>query len=160
MKQGLWILLPLGSFALAVLLHGLVMRLPSRIDSVRRFLLVGFPVGLVLVVASLGMLGLTTAGFAAVLLYALLCELYMFFFTLVISSVSVTMLIMLRQGSIEASKLVSTYDPDEMVQLRVGRLIKTGFVQLDEGLPIVTEKGLKLHRMFTGLRRFFGHEQG
>ena len=144
-------------FILAVLLHGLVMRVPMRMDSVRRFLMVGAPLGLALVVFALSRFGFTLAGFAAIMLYALLCELYMFCFTLVISSVSVTLLIMLRQGPIENAKLALTYDPHEMVQLRVARLLNTGFIERNDDRVSVAAKGLKLHRMFTMLRRFFGH---
>jgi hypothetical protein len=151
------ILSALAIFILAVLLHGLVMRVPMRMDSVRRFLLVGAPLGLALVVFALSRFGFTLVGFAAILLYALLCELYRFCFTLVISSVSVTMLIMLRQGPIENAKLALAYDPHEMVQLRVGRLIKTGFVERADGKLGVSFKGAQLHRMFAILRRFFGH---
>jgi len=151
------ILSALTIFILAVLLHGLVMRVPMRMDSVRRFLLVGAPLGLVLVVFAVSRFGFTLPSFAAILLYALLCELYMFCFTLVISSVSVTMLIMLRQGPIENAKLALTYDPHEMVQLRVGRLLNAGFIERSDDRLSVAAKGLKLHRMFTKLRRFFGH---
>lgn len=151
------ILSALAVFILAVLLHGLVMRAPMRMDSVKRFLMVGTPLGLALVIFALSRFGFTLDGFAAILLYALLCELYMFCFTLVISSVSVTMMIMLRQGPVASAELVSTYDPHEMVQLRVDRLLKTGFVERDHSQLKVTPKGMKLHGSFAALRRFFGH---
>lgn len=151
------ILSALAAFVPAVLLHGLIMRAPMQVDSVRRFLVVGVSLGVALATFLLTQFGFTSHGFAAILLYALLCELYLFCFTLVISSVSATMLIMLRQGPIESAGLASTYDPNEMVQLRVGRLIKTGFVERNGGRLAVTLKGAKLHRMFTRLRQFFGH---
>lgn len=151
------ILFALSAFILAVLLHGLIMRAPMQMDSVRRFLMVGAPLGLALVVFALTRFGFTLNGFAAIFLYALLCELYMFCFTLVLSSVSVTMLIMLRQGPVTDSSLISIYAPDEMVQLRLGRLIKTGFIEQDGRRLAVTEKGAKLHRIFFALKRFFGH---
>ena len=151
------ILFALAAFILAVMLHGLAMRLPMRLDSVRRFLLVGAPLGLALAVLAMTWFGFTLEAVAAILLYALLCELYMFCFTLVISSVSVTMMIMLRQGPVASAELVSTYDPHEMVQLRVDRLLKTGFVERDHSRLKVTPKGMNLHGSFTALRRFFGH---
>jgi hypothetical protein len=151
------ILVALTVFVFAVLLHGLVMRAPILMDSVRRFLLVGAPLGLALAAFSLTRFGFTLPGFAAILLYALLCELYMFCFTLVISSVSATMLIMLRQGSVVDYSLASVYAPESMVRLRVDRLIKTGFVRQDGEHLAVTAKGAKLHRLFAMLRKFFGH---
>lgn len=152
------ILIALTVFVLAVLLHGLVMRFAMQVDSVRRFLMVGIPLGLALAAFSLARFGLALNGFATILLYALLCELYMFCFTLVISSVSVTMLIKLRQGPVADSSLVSVNALDEMVQLRVSRLIKTGFVTQNGGRLAVTAKGTKLHLIFKGLRHFFYHD--
>lgn len=154
----MWLLLPFAAFALAVMMHGLILRLPLKIDSVRRFLLIGLPLGLFLVVVSLSVFGFTMAGFAAIVLYALLCELYLFLFTLVISSVSVTMLIMLRRGSIESAALISTYDPNEMVRVRIDNLVKTGFVERHRGKLAMTAKGRMLHRTFSVLRRFFCHD--
>ena len=65
------------------------------------------PLGGGLLLYSVATLGFTTYAFAPILLYAFLCELYIFCFTLVISSVSVTMLIMLRRGPISSSSLTS-----------------------------------------------------
>ena len=152
------IALALAAFALAVLLHGLAMRAPMRLDSVRRFLMVGIPLGLGLTAFSLSRFGLTLPGFAAILLYAMLSELYMFCFTLVLSSVSATMLIMLRNGPVQASALASVYEPREMVKLRLDRLLRTGFIERVSGSFFVTGKGKRLHRMFTDLSQFFGHE--
>ena len=143
---------------LAVLLHGLAMRAPLRLDSVRRFLLIGVPLGVALVAVSLARFGPTLPGIAAILLYALLCELYIFLFTLVLSSVSATILIMLRRGPVQPSALASVYEPREMVKLRLDRLLKNDLVERASGRLAVTEKGERLHRLFSGLRRFFGHE--
>jgi len=154
----MWILLPLVCFGLAVFLHGMAMRLPLRFDVVRRFLLVGIPMSGAVVVFSIATLGLTIHAFAAIFLYAFLCELYMFCFTLVISSVSVTMLIMLRRGVVEALVLTSTYDPRGMVTLRLDRLIKHGFIERKGERLVVTSRGMRLHQAFGALQRFFGHE--
>jgi hypothetical protein len=152
------IVVGLATFVLAVLLHGLAMRAPMRLDSVRRFLLVGAPLGMALVVFSLAHFGSTAPGLAAILLYALLCELYVFSFTLVLSSVSATMLIILRGGPVQASALASVYDPREMVNLRLERLLTAGFIERASGRFLLTEKAKRLHRVFTALRRFFDHE--
>jgi hypothetical protein len=152
------IVLALATFVLAVLLHGLAMRVPVGLDSVRRFLLIGMPLGVVLAAVSLACFGPTIPGAAAVLLYALMCELYIFLFTLVLSSVSATMLIMLRRGPVQATALASVYDPREMVNLRLDRLLKNGIVERASGRLSVTGKGELLHRIFRGLRKFFAHE--
>lgn len=152
------IVLALAAFVLAVLLHGLAMRGPLRLDSVRRFLLIGMPLGMALVAFLLARFGPTLPGIAAILLYALLCELYIFLFTLVLSSVSATMLIVLRRGPVQAPALASVYEPRGMVKLRLDRLLKNGLVERASGRFSVTTRGQRLHRIFTGLRKFFRHE--
>ena len=139
-------------------LHGVAMRLPLRGDVVRRFLLVGVPIGGALIIFSFADLGASSPAFAAIVLYALLCELYIFCFTLVLSSVSATMLIMLRRGAVDASALAGAYDPRGMVKLRLDRLIKNGFIAREAERLVVTPRGMQLHRTFSALRGFFGHE--
>ena len=75
-----------------------------------------------------------------------------------VSSVSATMLIMLRRGPVEASALTDTYDRRGMVKLRLDRLIKTGLVERNAERLVVTSKGTRLQLAFGALRRFFGHE--
>ena len=154
----MWIALPLTCFGLLVILHGVWMRIPLRIDSVRRFLLLGIPVGGALVIYSIATFGPTVPAFSAILLYAFLCELYLFFFTLAVSSVSATMLIILRKGPMQASTLERTHDSRGMVKLRLDRLIKNGFIEHKDNRLTVTAKGMRLHQTFSALRRFFRHE--
>lgn len=150
------LLLAGACFGAAVVLHGLL-RPFVHVDSVRRFLLAGIPIGILLTIAALALYGLTAQGFAAIALYAFLCELYIFSFTLVISSISATTLVMLRRGSVPLADLTAVYKPDEMVQLRVGRLLDTGFLRREPGRVVLTAKALKLHAAFSRLSRFFGH---
>ena len=82
----------------------------------------------------------------------------MFFFTLAFSSVSATMLIMLRRGPVQASALASAYEPREMVTLRLERLLRNGFVERVGDRLVMTSKGMKFHGAFSALRWFFGHE--
>ena len=151
------ILSALSAFVIALLLHGLVLRVPMRMDSISRFLLIGVPLGLALCVFTLNRFGFKLQGFAPIMLYALLCELYIFSFTLVLSSVSATMLIMLRNGSIPVSALASVYDPAKMVQIRLDRLIHNGFIEKKTAVFALTPRGMSYHRAFTALRVFFGH---
>ena len=153
----MWIAIPFGCVALAVLLHGLVMRLPLRLDAVLRFLLVGAPIGAALLVwAALG--GLTSHAVAAVMLYAFLCELYIFFFTLVIGSISVATLIALRESKVEEEVFLRRADTTAMVKVRLERLVKNGFVLRTNGRYGLTGKGMRVHRVFAALRRFFRHD--
>lgn len=141
----------------AVVLQGLVVRFPLCIGVVWRFLLVGTPVGILLTVACAYALGLNEVMLAAVLLYALLCELYMFTFTLLIGSVSVTILLALRRGPVDVAGIASRFEPEEMVRVRIERLVSAGFVVRDGKRLLIAPKGRALHYVFFVLRRFSGH---
>ena len=153
----MWLLLSGAAVGSAALLHGLSSRRSQRMDSVRRFLLVGVPVGAVLMIAAWTCYGLTVPALAAIALYAFLCELYIFCFTLAMSSISATMLIMLRQRPLQADELAAAYKPEDMVQLRIERLVNSGAVDRVTGRLVLTERGRKLHAAFSALSQFFGH---
>ena len=156
-SQAMWILVPLAGLAAAVLLHGVAMRVSLRMDAVLRFLVVGAPIGAT-IVAWAAISGFTLRAMAAVLLYAFLCELYIFLFTLVMSSISVATLIALREASVEEEVFLRRADTTAMVEVRLARLIKNGFVELTGGRYALTSKGMRFHKIFTALRRFFRHE--
>ena len=152
----MWIAVPVASFLAAIVLHGIAMRLPLRVDSVRRFLLVGMPLGIAIVVWAV-MRGPDAPGVAAVAFYAVLCEIYMFCFTLVIGSVSVATLMALCDGAVDEAELMRRSDGAAMVQVRLGRLRDVGLIAQNDGVYVLTPKGWRLHHAFSGLRRFFGH---
>lgn len=152
------VLYALAAFGAAMTFHAIAVRVPMRVDVVKRFLMVGVPIGLGLIALVLARFGLALSSVAAILLYAFLCELYIFCFTLVLSSVSAILLVMLRAGPIEVSALAVVYDPDEMVRVRLDRLLSNDFVEKVHGRLAVTRKGMKFHRAFALLRRMFGHE--
>jgi hypothetical protein len=129
-----------------------------RMDCVRRFLLVGMLVGGGLLTFSALTFGCSIQALAQVALYAFLCELYIFCFTLVLSSVSVTMLILLRGGPVSVSALTTKYDPQGMVDLRLERLVQQGLIVERGGHFAVTPVGMRLHRAFAALQRFFRHD--
>jgi predicted transcriptional regulator len=45
-----------------------------------------------------------------------------------------------------------------MVQVRLNRLIKNGFIRHTDGRYALTSKGRRLHQVFSTLRRFFRHD--
>ena len=94
----------LVAFLTAVGCHAALLRLPLRGDSVTKFALAGGLVGLVLGLVVLA-LSPTLAGLAGLVLYAFVCEVYTFLFTLVGSSVSVQILLTLRGGPATAAEL-------------------------------------------------------
>jgi hypothetical protein len=153
----MWMVVPLAGAAGAVLLHGVAMRLPVRMDAVLRFLLVGVPIGIAIVVWA-ARNGFTAHALAATALYAFLCELYIFCFTLVIGSISVATLVPLRESDVDETVFLARADTSAMVQVRLARLVKNGFVLRKDGRYALTPKGMRLHNVFTALRRFFRHD--
>ena len=157
MSIAAWLIWPLICLFAAILAHGVLLRLPTRIDLVRKFLLVGTPIGLMLVAGLLTRYGVSSFTLAGISLYAFLCELYLFFSTLVISSVSVAMLLLLYKSPVPESELIRVHEPREMVQLRVDRLLANGFLTRSGDQLLLTEKGRRLHHTFQRLRTFFCH---
>ena len=151
------VLLPCVCFAFAVVIHGLLSRISMRLDSVRRFLLTGLAIGVVLAILAVALYGITVPGLAAIALYAFLCELYIFGFTLAISSISATTLVILRDGPLQWADLTAIYKPKSMVELRVGRLLQTGILDTESGQLVLTRRGCRLHAAFSALSQFFGH---
>jgi hypothetical protein len=151
------VLLPGICFVFAVVIHGLSSRVSVHLDSVRRFLLIGTPIGIVLAILAVTLYGVTVPGLAALALYAFLCELYIFGFTLAISSISATTLVMLRDGPLQLADLTAIYKPNKMVELRVGRLLQTGLLDTESGHLVLTRRGCRLHAAFSTLSQFFGH---
>jgi uncharacterized protein YacL len=130
----------------------------GRLDRVARFLVVGGLIGIVLVGLLLERFGGLTAEVAAgVLVYAFLCELYIFLFTMTISSISSNLLVRLAQREMTLSEVGAAYDSESMVTGRLARLVSTGFLQQSDDLLSITLKGLRFVRSMNSLRKFFGH---
>src|SRR5215208_5484357 len=136
------VLLALAAFVATVLLHAVFCRLPVGLSGVLRLVLVGC------------LIGRTLAG---VVTFALACELYVFCFTLILSSVSAIWLRRLYRGSIETEALAEAYSPAWMVDTRLERLADNGFVVREAGGYRLTDKGRGLMRTFGRLRALFNH---
>lgn len=143
------------SFVVVVLLHAVATRLPPARQTVPKLVLVGGIVGLGLAGWLLSQYGLSIVTVAGLLLYALLCELYVFCFTLTMNSVSVRLLILLRNNPSRIDTLVSHADRDSLVARRVETMIANGFLeQGPDGLRL-TAKGQKTLTTFERLRGCF-----
>lgn len=147
-----------GYFLLAVAVHAVWCRLPPRFATVPKFVGVGAVLGLILAAQLYAAEGLSSGFFGGVLSYALACELYIFLFTLIMSSVSAIWLRRLSRGSAEQSALAEFYSAAQMVDVRVQRLVDNGFLTPDGESYRLTEKARRLIASFDRLRRFFGHD--
>ena len=154
------VLLALAAFLATVLLHAVFCRLPVGLSVVLKLVLVGGLIGLVLTAYLVASYGLTVQTLAGVVTFALACELYVFCFTLILSSVSAIWLRRLYRGSIETEALAEAYSPAWMVDTRLERLADNGFVAREAGGSSgyrLTEKGRGLMRTFGRLRALFNH---
>jgi hypothetical protein len=149
--------LALAYFLAAVAAHAILARLDMPQNIVSRFLLAGIASGLMLIWHSIRIAGLGVSSLAGIALYAFLCELYIFLFTFVISSVSARILFSMLSGPLSAGDLEISYDASGMVAQRLTRLKETGLLRDFDGALRLTQKGRRLHRAFLALKRFFGH---
>lgn len=151
------ILLAVGYFVVTVILHAIWCRVSARPSVVVKYVAVGALTGLGLMAHLLSVEGLSYRTIAGLLVFGLASELYIFCFTLIISSVSAILLRRLYRGSVETAALAESYSPRWMVELRLDRLVENGFlVRTDEGYHL-TEKGHNLIRTFGKLRAIFKH---
>ncbi|WP_147040745.1 hypothetical protein [Skermanella aerolata] len=142
--------------AIAVLAVACRLRLPGT--SVHKFVLIGGIAGCVMLAQLYLEGGLGSGLIATALCYAFLCELYIFFFTMVGSSISASMLLRLRHGALPEQTVAERYHPKMMVEERIGNLIQVGLMQrTPAGILILTPQGDKLNSTFRRLQLFFRH---
>jgi len=153
------ILLSVGYFALALVLHAIWCQVASRPSVVVKFVLTGGAVGLALLGHLVAVVGLTHGTLAGLLVFALASELYLFLCTLIITSVSAIWLRRLYRGSIETAALAEAYSPTWMVDSRLVRLVENGFLVRDGDGYRLTEKGRGLIGTFSRLRAVLKHER-
>jgi hypothetical protein len=122
-----------------------------------KFVLVGGLVGLALAGWLVTTYGLAVPTLAGLVTFALACELYIFCFTLIITSVSAIWLRRLHRGGIDTAMLAEAYSPAWMVDSRLERLADNDFVVRTAAGYRLTEKGRGLMRTFGRLRRLFNH---
>ena len=146
-----------GYFAMAVAAHGCIARLAWWKDSVSTFLLVGSLLGLILTGHMSAVYGVALPTFAAIAFYAFACELYIFLFTMVMSSVSAKLLMTLRDTVVSDAQIAEMYGADGMVERRLERLRGIRLLNRDGGQWKLSPKGLRLMKAFVALKRFFDH---
>jgi hypothetical protein len=153
----MWALAAIVAFAVAVAVHAAIGRLPFvKLNMVSRFLAPGAPIGLALLIVLLARGAPPIELVAALLCYALACELYIFTYTMVSSSVTVSLLLRLRHGPADWHQLDADYSDETMVDGRLTKLVANGLIvsTTAEGyLP--TARGEALVGSFDRLRRFF-----
>lgn len=136
----------------AVAGHGLLMRRRMPGNSVMRFLAIGGGIGSILAVQMFLCHRIAIPALTALAVYALGCEMYLFLFTLVGSSIGASLLLTLRGGALPAERIESMFSPAGMVDCRLERLRKVGLLEANGR---VSPKGRRLLHTFRMLRAFF-----
>ena len=143
---------------IAVLGNAAFCRAPISLNVVTRFLITGTLVGICLVWWLLNWYGATAPQtFAGTMVYAICCELYIFLFTLAMSSVTANLLANLLRRSMTDADIEQLYDSRHMVAVRLDRLVAAGALhECAAGLRLTTE-GTRTVRAFRRLRGLFRH---
>src|SRR6266508_4072076 len=101
----MWGMLLPAYFATSVAGHALLCRLPLSGNPVLKFVCVGAVVGLGMAAHAFMQFGLAPETWTALIVYAFACELYVFLFTMVSSSVSASLLLTLKGGSLTQGQI-------------------------------------------------------
>jgi hypothetical protein len=101
--------------------------------------------------------------FAGLALFALLCELYLFLFTLALASISANILVVLLSGSLDIKTIENIYASKAMVEKRFSRLISTGlmekkYIGTESIVYQTTASGDRFLKFINLLRKCFGHD--
>ena len=151
----MWLGLVVLYAGLAIVAHTVVSRTRLPGNSVVKFLATGASAGLALVAHLVALYGLGVESWAGLIWYALVCELYIFLFTLTMSSVSVGLLFRLRSGSMSQQQIDRVYAPAAMVRMRTRRLLANGLLCEEAGEYRATARAERLVRLFALLRAIF-----
>ena len=143
----------LVGFAVVLLLHAVATRLPPTRQTVPKLVVVGGIVAGPCLLAARAV-RLVDHDLDGLLLFALLCELYVFCFTLTMNSVSVRLLILLRSGPSPIDTLARHADRESLVARRIDTLTANGFLASGPSGPRITPKGRQTLATFERLRAF------
>jgi hypothetical protein len=152
-----WSALSLACFGAALALHALASRFGLIRPAIRRYIVIFGGAGVALLGAIL-FAGLpATEALAAVLAYGFLVELYLFMFTLSLGSVSVKILRLLRVTPLTRDEIEARYAPEQMVDIRLHRLVVSGFIVRSDDVFRLTRKGRSVRFAIDRVRGLLHH---
>jgi len=147
-----WLLVPICAFLFAVVTTKCVQAILGAMPPLLAFLASGGTVGFALCVWFVST-GCSLPGLAGVLLYAGLCEFYLFVMTVVMTSISAGILVRLSASPMSHDLLAADYDEDGMVRLRFDRLLSQKLIVRDGKGFVLTARGRRLYRILAWVRR-------
>src|SRR5262245_54257590 len=138
----MWIAGVFLGLVVAVVGHAALCRTSLPLNVVTRFLIVGGVVGICLVWWLIGRYGAAAPEtWAAALVYAFCCELYIFLFTFAMSSITANLLGRLSQSGMTDADIEQLYDSRHMVTTRLDRLVAVGLIQESSTGLCLTARG-------------------
>jgi hypothetical protein len=145
---------------IAIAGHAGLCRASMPLNVVTRFLIAGGLAGASLLWWLVDRYGMTAPQtWAAALVYAFCCELYIFLFTFAMSSVTANLLGRLSRCGMTDADIEQLYDSRHMVATRLDRMIAVGLIKEDSAGLSLTAKGTRMVAVFRHLRELFGHPQ-
>ncbi|MDQ6670579.1 MAG: hypothetical protein M3069_07460 [Chloroflexota bacterium] len=154
----MWLVTTTLAFVAAIAAHAGLSRVAGPpLNMVTRFVAPGVPIGVALLVVLILGGSSVIQVVAGLLCYALACEVYLFVFTMITSSISVSLLLKLRNRRASWAELDAEYSESAMVDGRMAKLVANGLMTSTRSGFTVTTRGEALVRSFDRLRRFFRH---
>jgi hypothetical protein len=142
----------------AVVAHAIFARVAPARNTVILSIVGALSVGLMLVAWAGWTFGPVSSDFvSAAVTYAAFCELYLFMFTLALSSVSANILVRLAAGPKDRSELDSSYDSRGMVEQRLARMQAAGLIVTRRDHLSLTFRGRAIVKAYRLLRSLFRH---
>lgn len=132
------------------------MRLTKLRNAMVVFVLLGVPIGLALL-AVLARTYAVDRAVTGVLLYGLICEIWMFIVSSSFSSISANLLLHLRGGAMHSADINRLYDNRAMIGQRVQWLSHIGAAVEINGQMVPTDRGRSIAAAFNRVQRFFDH---
>ena len=154
-----WLLTATIALLFTVIVHSVLCRFYMQINRVIKFVLIFIPIWICLLWLlsnKYGIFSLET--FAGILTYSFLCELYVFLFTMILSSISANILHQLLKVKMPITTLINMYNSKDMVQNRITRLIETGLLNEKENRYLITPKAKHLLKVFNYAKKIFKHD--
>ncbi len=144
-------------FLAAFLGHALLCRSCLPGNSVVKFLASGTAAGLGLIFHESRFIGANEKMLSTALMYAFICEVYIFLFTFVKTSISASLLFVLRSHALSEQQIERLYPKESMVSRRMEKLFEEGLLESKDDRSVLTTKGQRVVKIFRALQSFFGH---
>ena len=97
--------------------------------------------------------------FAPVLLYACLCEFYLLSMAFCLASISASLLVKLRRGTMDEKAIGKAYSSESMISVRLDRMFNNGYLVDERDSIRLSAKGKRTARIYHCFQQFFRHDE-